>query len=129
MVVVAVVFAVAAFLLGNVIWPASPEIAPTSGQLPFFILLSAVEALTFGIGMAFIIFGWNKSVGRRLVFLAVAWLLVSWWPHDSMHKHNGSDIGGLLIIEYLFHFTLMIAGVIVALDLWKQLRGSDQPQV
>ncbi len=48
------------------------------------------------------------------MYLAIGWLLVSWWPHDNLHIHVGNDMQGLLYIEYGFHVTLMICGLIVA---------------
>jgi hypothetical protein len=50
----------------------------------------------------------------RAVHVSIAWLLLNWYPHDSLHIHNGMDLGGLLTLEYVFHITLMIAGVILA---------------
>ena len=38
---------------------------------------------------------------------------VSWWPHNNLHIHNGMDLQGLLYIECGFHFTLMIAGIVL----------------
>jgi hypothetical protein len=40
--------------------------------------------------------------------------MANWWPHDSLHLHNGLALNGLLGIEYGFHVTLMLAGVILA---------------
>lgn len=84
--------------------------------------LSALEALTFGLGVAFLVYGWplvgkvESSARRngRALYLATAWLLVSWWPHDNMHIHNGLDLQGLLYIEYEFHFTLLTASFAIA---------------
>lgn len=131
--IVAVAFAVPAFLLGRVIWPDSiGSVAPTASQLPFFIFLSVLEAVAFGIGIAFLFFGWDlvgriqtDVSGKRLTFVAAAWLLVSWWPHDNMHRHNGEDLAGLLQIEYIFHFTLIIAAFIIARQFWKSLSSPD----
>lgn len=40
-------------------WRPSPDFPlPTSAQLPLFILLNVAEALTFGIGISFLIFGY-----------------------------------------------------------------------
>ena len=58
-------------------------------------------------------------------YLAIGWLLVSWWPHDNMHIHNGNDLQGLLYIEYGFHVTLMIAGLVLAYSLLTKLRPED----
>jgi len=95
---------------------------PTSAQLPLFILLNIAEGLAFGFGVSFLIFGYPMvraispaSTGlTRAAHISIAWLLANWWPHDSLHMHNGLNLGGLLGIEYGFHITLMIAGVIVA---------------
>ena len=56
--VVTTLFGVPAFLLGPVIWPPAaggPE--PSAGQLPFFVVLFAIEALAFGLGISFLAFG------------------------------------------------------------------------
>jgi hypothetical protein len=39
--------------------------------------------------------------------------MVSWWPHNNLHINNGMDMQGLLYIEYGFHLTLMIAGIVL----------------
>lgn len=120
---VTVLFAVPAFIFGKIIWPPDPMgPTPTSAQLPLFIFLAFMEALTFGLGISFLFFGWPmlRKVSEdsrnlaKLTFASIAWLLISWWPHDNMHIHNGMDLNGLLVIEYLFHFSLMLAGIILA---------------
>ena len=111
-----------AFLLGPAIWPPSPEVQPTQAQLPFLIVLSAIEALVFGFGIAFIVFGWNlvkqidpgKGKAAGAMYVSLAWLLVSWWPHDNLHIHNALNVSGLIAIDYLFHVTLMLAGLALA---------------
>ncbi len=117
--------ALPAMVLGRIIWPPAPDSpVPSPGQMPFFIGLAVCEALAFGLGVSFLVFG--LPLVRRLsaaglprwlalvTYLSVGWLLVSWWPHDNFHLHNGTDLQGLLYIEYGFHVTLMIAGGIVA---------------
>jgi hypothetical protein len=115
--------AVPAFVLGPIIWPPDPHGAVPSGhQLPLFMALAALDALTFGLGVAFISYGLplvrRITAGSRahtwMTFIATAWVLISWWPHDNMHKHNGMDLDGLLIIDYLFHVSMMVAGVVLA---------------
>ncbi len=44
--------------LGPIIWPPAPEVQPTQAQLPYLIVLSVIEALTTGFGIAFIAYGW-----------------------------------------------------------------------
>lgn len=126
--VVTLVLAVIAFLaspngpLGGFWRPSADFPQPTDAQLPLFILLNVAEALAFGFGISFVIFGYPlmqtilpASKGLTLgANLSVAWLLLNWWPHDSLHVANGMNLNGLLVIEYGFHITLIIAGVILA---------------
>jgi len=123
---VTVLVAAPAMMLGPVIWPpAELGPKPTAGQLPFFLLLAAFEALTFGLGVSFLLFGFaplKRALGGSswrtwVAYLAVGWFLVSWWPHDNMHIHTGTDLQGLLYIEYGFHVTLMASAVILAYSL------------
>lgn len=125
-VVITLLFAIPAFLLGPKIWPTPANVpGPAPEQLPFFIFLSVVESLLFGFGIAFMFYGYqlvkkiikqNKLLKKRayLMYLAISWLLVSWWPHDNLHRVNGMDYQGLLYIEYAFHLTLVIAGIVLA---------------
>jgi hypothetical protein len=104
-------------------WRPSPHMpAPTGIELPLGLILKIAEGLTFGLGVSFLVFGFPMvraispaSLGlTRAVHVSIAWLLLNWYPHDSLHIHNGMDLGGLLTLEYVFHITLMIAGVILA---------------
>ncbi len=131
---VTAVFAVPAMALGQVIWPpdpGSPE--PSGGQLPFFIFLSVFEAAAFGLGISFLLFSFPPLLrvagGSRLrawaMYLSVGWFLVSWWPHDNLHIHNGMDMQGLLYIEYGFHVTLIIAAAVLAFSLLTMLKPGE----
>ena len=139
---VALLTAICAFpamVLGRIIWPpALDSPVPSSAQMPFFIGLAACEALAFGLGVSFLVFG--LPLVRRLsaaglpgwlalvTYLSAGWLLVSWWPHDNFHLHNGMNLQGLLYIEYGFHVTLMIAGGVVAYSFLSLVRErSGQP--
>lgn len=119
---VTVVLAIPAFLTGPVIWPpADLGVEPTAGQLPFFLFLGVFEAITLGLGVSFLLFGMpvvrRISAGSKLrawaMYLSIGWLMVSWWPHNNMHMQNGMDLQGLLYIEYGFHLTLMVAGIVL----------------
>lgn len=125
---VSFVFAFIAFLASpngplGPFWRPSADMPPPSGaQVPLFILLNVTEAVTFGLGVSFLIFGYGllqsaPSASRALklaAYLSIGWLLVSWWPHDSLHIANGMNLSGLLGIEYGFHITLMVAGAVLA---------------
>jgi hypothetical protein len=130
---VTALFAVPAMALGKVIWPPAPGgPEPSAGGFPFFILLAVFEALTFGLGISFLLFGFaplQRAVGATwrawAIYLSVGWFLVSWWPHDNLHIHNGEDLQGLLYIEYGFHVTLMLAGIVLAYSLLTMLKPGD----
>ena len=126
-----VVVAVVAFLLepnsplGGFWAPADDMPEPSGAQVPLFIILGIVEAAALGIGAAFIAWAFTRvpaiaaSLGTsvsatRGALIAVGWLLTNWWVHDSLHINNGTDLGGLLVIEYLFHVTLIAGGVYLA---------------
>ena len=148
-VLAALFFSIVSFLLSRVIWPDlriidilmsrvlhSEAGALSSMQLPLFVLLSLLESITFGVGVAFAFFGWKNfktlMPGNRKAafwcFVSIIWLLVSWWPHDNMHVLNAPDnLAGLLKIEYAFHVTLMIAGLILARNLGRLFRRAGDP--
>lgn len=116
---VTLLFGIPAFIAGPLIWP--PAVAPESSLFPFFLFLSLAESLTFGLGAAFLIFGWPqfRQIARSsraltwAMFISIAWLLISWWPHDHLHALNKTQ-EGLLFIEYGFHLTLFIGAAILA---------------
>ena len=121
-----------ALLAGHSIWPPSPMLpVPTDAQFPLFAFLAIVEALSFGLGVSFIVFGWpllkhippQWQTKARWSFAAIVWMLVSWWPHDNLHQHIGINLRKLLYIEYGFHLTLVIASCIVAYTLVSFLRA------
>ena len=103
-------------------YPLPPALTPTQIQVSLFVLLHLIEALVSAFGVAFLIFGYPlvRAVApasgtlTRLAHLAIAWVLINWWPHDSLHVSNGINPTGLLRIDYGFHVTLMAAGLILA---------------
>ncbi len=120
-IIITLAIGLVAFFIGPILWPPMSGVEPTSLQLPFFIFLSALEALLFGFGIAliYIALPYLKKVPKiyktktYLAFISLIWLLISWWPHDNLHKMIGLDMGKLLLIEYGFHFTLIIASLIL----------------
>ncbi|HVZ12716.1 MAG TPA: hypothetical protein VG965_06835 [Patescibacteria group bacterium] len=122
-IVLTIVLALIAFATGRQIWPPDPMMpVPTAGQLPFFLVLGLFESVAFGLGVSFLVFGWpavKKVSGKndtltKLAFLSIAWYLINWWPHDNLHQHVGMNLNGLLMVEYGFHVTMIIAGSILA---------------
>ncbi|MGD9526237.1 hypothetical protein [Pseudonocardia sp.] len=115
--------AVPAVALGPIIWPpADLGVEPSAAQLGALIALAVGDALFLGAGVAFLIFGYpvirRVSPDSRLrawsMYVAIGFVLVSWWPHLNMHASNGLDLAGLLVIDYVFHLPLEIAGVVLA---------------
>ena len=94
--------------------------APTASQLPLFMILAVLDALMLGLGLSFLAFGFpllsetaNVSRGlARAAHLAISWLFVQWWPHSNLHIVT-EDLGGILVIDYVFHTTIMLASIII----------------
>jgi|SRR3989344_7357991 len=138
-IIITIVFAIIAFFLGKIIWPDAVNMGvprPSDSQLPFFIFLSLLESASFGMGIALAFLGWkyvkaSTPENKKLAiwsFVAIIWVLISWWPHDNMHRVNPPDnLNGLLQIEYIFHFTLIFAGFIFAHYFWKLATKSETP--
>ena len=121
--VLGLVAAVGAFLSSRSIWPPHSTVPdPTAAQLPFLIGIAVAEAVALGIRVAFLLFGWQfvKQLSalppwlRWASYLSVAWLLVSWWPHDNLHIHHALDMWPLITIEYAFHVSGMVCAAILA---------------
>ena len=142
--IVTLVFAIPAFLVApnaplGVFWDPHPDITvpditvPMGIQGSLFTLLSAINALVLGLGIAFLLFGYPlvMAIGcasrglTRAAHLSIGWLLVSPWLHDSLHMVVGLETGPLLAVEYGIHATAMIAGLIVAYFFVDALRGRE----
>ena len=128
---VTLLFGIPAFLLAPRIWPMSSDWpAPTHQQFPFFVLIAVFDSLTFGLGIAFILFGWpivrrmanDSGILAWVLYIIIAFMLVSWWPHDNLHSMVGTNMQGLLYIEYGFHVSQMICGAILAYSFLKLFR-------
>lgn len=143
-IVVTLVVAVPAFAaepagpLGG-FWAPHPSGTPTAVQEGLFMILGALEALMLGGAVAFLAFGYPvlRSMGRvsarltRATHLSIVWILAQWWAHDSLHIHNGPDVGGLLVIDYVFHLPIMAASLVVLTFLLRVARpvgeAAEQP--
>ncbi len=133
---VTVLVGIAAFMMGPIIWPpAEGNPSPSATQIPFLLFLNLVQATVLGLGVSFLAFG--LSVMRRIspdsrvrawaMYLSIAYLMVSWWPHINMHVHNGpNNLQGMIYIDYLFHLPSMIAALVVAYCFFSLLRERDE---
>lgn len=121
-----------AFALGRVIWPDPVGAStPPPALLPIFMGISALESLLFGVGIAFVLFGrrWVAGEGTRLAtatYLAIAWSLLSWWPHDNLHRVT-HDWNGLAAIEVGFHVTLIVSMLVIGAYFIRTLQEHAQP--
>jgi hypothetical protein len=130
---VTLVVAVPAFALAPTVFPPSRHMAPTAAQVPFYVVLGGINALALGLGVAFLAFGLPavrrlvpSSPGRAVaVYLAIAWLLMSWYAHGGLHASNGMDTGPLLWIEYGFHVPLIVAPLVLIWAFGKEHRAEN----
>lgn len=109
--------------LGSIVWGPLPEggMEPVGGQIAALMIVSVLECIAFGLGAAFLLFGFPlvrrliPSAGlARAAWVAIGWSLVSWVPHTALHMTAGDDIGKLIGIEYAFHVTLVLGGAALA---------------
>jgi hypothetical protein len=136
-----VVFTVLGFLLspqaplGAAIWGAPPAGGedPTGAQIGLLMFVALVESIAFGLGVAFLVFAFpalvralDPGAPARIAHLAIAWGLVSWVPHSALHQTNGDNMARLIVIEYAFHVTLIVAAAALA---WVLLRARDAKRV
>ncbi len=125
---VTLLFGLPTIPLGRVLWPdpmattsGMAANGPTTPQLAMLIGVALFEAAAFGLGVAFLVFGLplvRRATGGNApltwaTFAAIAWSLLSWWPHDNLHRVT-NDLGSLIGIEYTFHTTLIIGAAVIA---------------
>ena len=60
------------------------------------------------------------------MYLSIGWLSVSWWPHGHLHQVVGENLEELLYIEYGFHVTAIIAGLLLAYGFLLLLRQQSK---
>lgn len=114
--------AVIAFFLTNFLWPYSTDLSLVPQPwASFFFGLYVFECLAFGLGVVFLITG-HKLLARHrrprwltvLTRLAIAWLLIAWWPQDNFYRlAEKTDWPRQAALVYGFNITLMIAAVVV----------------
>jgi hypothetical protein len=120
---IVILFGSQALMWGRILWPPAPSTPQPGPELiPYFYILWFAEAMLFGLTVAFLllirasIIGVPKRFRMRAIIcsLSLFWLLGSWWLHDNLHVHNGTELHGLIQIEYGFHLTSMIATIMLA---------------
>ena len=114
--------------IGSQIWPAPADMGASSAQVGLLILYTAISSLGFGIGVAFLIWGYPyvKKVFNKTyapwVFFGVFWMTWSWWIHDIGHMTTHGSVAWLLVLEYVFHATNVLFGGVIALAFVKGRR-------
>ena len=116
---------VSAFLAAPAVRRAPAGAEPSAIDTPFLVFSGAVEAISLGLGVAFVLFGWprilrNTDTSRArtiAVCASVSWLLISWWPHHNLVSYLGGSARALSYLEYGFQATLIICGVVLAYSL------------
>jgi hypothetical protein len=133
---VTVAVTAAAIPLSFVLWRTPPGVAtPPSSILPFLLPIAVViPALSFGFGVAFLFFGRKLLSGDRPSalsrgsFVSIWWLLVNWWPHSNFHRVS-SGWTNIVVIDYFFHTTVIVATCVVAaffLSVVRERRGAGE---
>jgi hypothetical protein len=126
---VVVIATAAAVPLSFVLWrtPAGAG-APPSSILPLLLPVAVVmPSIAFGVGVAFLLFGGplvaagGSTALSRGAYVAIAWLLMSWWPHSNFHR-VAAGWTNVLLVDYVFHTTAIAAAGIVAMFFLRVLR-------
>ncbi|MBT2480814.1 AMP-binding protein [Streptomyces sp. ISL-94] len=112
-----------AFVLTNLFWPGSTDLSGVPQPWAFLLaLLHLCECAAFGAGVVFL-FGGRARMRRHrrgpaltaAAHLAVAYLLLSWWPQDNFYRLAAKqDWPRQAALVYTFNIPLMIAGIVVA---------------
>lgn len=125
------IWTVASVPIGLALWPPAAGMPPTP-LLPVIVLVGLFEGAAFGLGVVFLVFGSRvlRAAGRwtpltSVAYAGIAWLLMSWWPHDGLHRSGfGSRLVGVAVIDVAFHTTLILGTAAVAVFFIRAIRSS-----
>ncbi|MFF4921431.1 AMP-binding protein [Kitasatospora sp. NPDC001119] len=134
-VVCVLVFAFAAWAMTFALFPGSTDLTGVpSPYRGFFQLLYLCENLAFGAGIVYLTIGFEAvlRLGRPfglsvLTHLAIAWLLVNWWPQDNLYRlTRATDWPRETAMVFAFNVPLMLAAlVLVRFVLWRPPAGKE----
>ena len=109
---------------------------PPMSLLPAFIFLSFWDALSFGVGIALLIYlvlnysKWPEKIrGSLLVlYLLALWFSILNWVHDGAHMSGASppNYVYLALVEYVFHVPWLIFAVTLALVVRQLVRTNKK---
>ncbi len=119
---------------GAMIWgePAEDpdEAGPTSAQLGLLMAITLVQVVGFGVGFSVLVHGWKAArrngTSATVALVAVVWGLVSWVPHGAAHMTIGANLSDLIVVEYVFHLTLVASAAALAIFILKRIRGASK---
>ncbi|MDW6065013.1 hypothetical protein SAZ11_53040 [Streptomyces sp. FXJ1.4098] len=109
------------------------SVAGSPALAALFTGLYVCESLAFGLGMGFL-FCARPLVARHgrspvltsAAHLAVAWLLIAWWPQDNYYRLAAkTDWARQAALVYVFNVTLMIAGAVLVAFVAAKPRKTD----
>jgi hypothetical protein len=124
---------VPAFLATPTLFPPNPKIPPPAESLlPYFLAMGIVEAIFFGVGVAFLALGFPmmrrvatvSGISPWPAYLSIGYLTASWWPHLGMHAVAGVDAEKLLLVDYGFHLPYIVAASVVAYFFFRTLQAT-----
>lgn len=126
-----VIWTAASVPAGLAIWPPAAG-SPPAQVAPAFTIVSLFEGAAFALGVVFLVCGGRLLAASRrwtrlsvATYAGIAWLLMSWWPHDGLHRSGfGRTFAGLAAIDLAFHTSLILAAAVVALFVVGTIRRS-----
>ena len=117
--------------IGLAIWPPAAG-TPLGHVPPVIVIVSLFEGASFALGAVFLVIGgrllgiagrWTPLTGAA--YASIAWLLMSWWPHDGLHRSGfGRTFAGLATIDMAFHTTLILGTAVVTVFFIRAIRSS-----
>ncbi|WP_406208767.1 amino acid adenylation domain-containing protein [Kitasatospora sp. NBC_01560] len=126
-------FAVLAWLLTDTFWPGSTDLSAVPDRYAFwFHVLYVFEWLSFGLGVAFLLAGpaviarHGRPIGLSVAAtVSVFWLLAAWWPQDNLYRTaSATDWPRQVALVYVFNVALMVAAaVLVRFLVWRPSAG------
>ncbi|MES4908666.1 MULTISPECIES: AMP-binding protein [unclassified Streptomyces] len=128
-------FSFLSMFLTDALWPYSTDLSLVPQPwAALFTGLYLCESLAFGLGMGFLFCGrpLMDRQGRSpaltsAAHLAVAWLLIAWWPQDNYYRLAAkTDWARQAALVYAFNVTLMIAAVVVLAFVVARPRTADR---
>ncbi|OMI36000.1 AMP-binding protein [Streptomyces sparsogenes] len=135
MMALTVFFSLLSWSLTDSFWPYSTDLSLVPHPwAALFTGLYVAESLAFGLGMGFLFCG-RPLMARQghspgltsAAHLAVAWLLIAWWPQDNYYRLAAkTDWSRQAALVYTFNVSLMIAAAVVVAFVATRPRHADR---